>query len=80
LSNYLDWLIKEQNNRLERFKQLQAEIILLEKQEEYFYDDERPFKWNKKKRSNDLLSKKISKVIEELEWEESNKRISKIDL
>ncbi len=80
MSNYLDWLIKEQNNRLERFKQLQAEIILLEKQEEYFYDDERPFKWNKKKRSNDLLSKKISKVIEELEWEESNKRISKIDL
>jgi len=73
-------LLKEQKtSRLERFRQLQAEILLLEKQTESYYDDERPIRTKKMNEINNQLSEKVSRVIEEIEWDEIKRR-SKEDL
>jgi hypothetical protein len=80
LTDYINWLLKEQKtSRLERFRQLQAEILLLEKQTESYYDDERPIRTKKMNEINNQLSEKVSRVIEEIEWDEIKRR-SKEDL
>ncbi len=80
MTDYINWLLKEQKtSRLERFRQLQAEILLLEKQTESYYDDERPIRTKKMNEINNQLSEKVSRVIEEIEWDEIKRR-SKEDL
>ena len=70
----MNWLVKEQTtSRLERFRQLQNEILLLERNREY-YDEETPSTTNGLDK-NIKLSEKLKKIIEQIEREEAREEL-----